>query len=94
MQDNCNCNCIYSFCSIELTKSRNTWSLKAVVGMLVGHTFGFPFCQPLWALTKRLDDIVVADTVAIMELNMVADMEVDNVATVNKDVATITISLP
>ena len=34
-------HCIYSFCSIELTKSRNTWSLTAVVGMLVGHTFGF-----------------------------------------------------
>ena len=62
--------------------------------MLVGHTFGFPFCQPLWALTKCRDDIVVADTVAIMESNMVADMEVDIVATVNKEVATITISLP
>ena len=58
--------------------------------MLVGHTFGFPFCQPLWALTKRRDDIVVA----IMESNMVADMEVDNVATVNKEVSNITISLP
>ena len=62
--------------------------------MLVGHTFGFPFCQPLWALTKCRDDIVVADTVAIMESNMVADMEVDNVATVNKEVSNITISLP
>ena len=56
-----------------------------MVGMLVGHTFGFPFCQPLCALTKRRDDIVS---------NMVADIEVDNVATVNKEVATITISLP
>ena len=62
--------------------------------MLLGHSFGFPFCQPLWALTKRRNDIVVADTVAIMESNMVAEMEVDNVVTVNKEVATITISLP
>ena len=43
--------------------------------MLVGHTFGFPFCQPLWALTKRRDDIVLADK----EVDMVADMEVDKV---------------
>ena len=50
--------------------------------------------QPLWALTKRQNDIVVADTVAIMESNMVAEMEVDNVATVNKEVSNITISLP
>ena len=35
-----------------------------------GHTFGFPFCQRLWDLTKRQDDIVVADT----ELDMVADI--------------------
>ena len=41
----------------------------------IRHTFGFPFCQRLWALTKRRDDIVVAD----MELDMVADMEVDKV---------------
>ena len=53
---------------------------------LVRHTFGFLFCRRLWALTKRWDDIVVADTVAIMESNMVADMEVDIVATVNKEV--------
>ena len=48
------------------------------------NTFGFPFCQRLWALTKRRDDIVVADMdvdmVAYMELDMVADMEVDMVA--------------
>ena len=56
--------------------------------------FEFAFCQPLWALTKCRNDIVVADTLAIMESNMVADMEVDIVATVNKEVATITISLP
>ena len=64
-------------------------------GRYVGRSYlWISFCQPLWALTKRRDDIVVADTVAIMESNMVADMEVDNVATVNKEVATITISLP
>ena len=42
--------------------------------------------QPLWALTKRQDNIVVADIVAHnvvdMEVDMVADMEVDKV--VNK----------
>ena len=27
-------HCIYSFCSIELTKTRNTWSLTAVWGAL------------------------------------------------------------
>ena len=45
-----------------------------------------PFCQHLWALTKRRDDIVVADMVpdmvADMELDMVADIEVDKVANV------------
>ena len=50
----------------------------------VVHTFGFPFCQRLWDLTKRRDDIVVADMVAdmvaVMEVDMVADMEVDKVA--------------
>ena len=56
-------------------------------GRYVGRSYlWISFCQPLWALTKRRDDIVVADTVAIMESNMVADMEVDIVATVNKEV--------
>ena len=36
----------------------------------VSYNFGFPFCQRLWALAKRRDDIVVAD----MEVDMVADM--------------------
>ena len=53
------------------------------------NTFGFPFCQRLWDLTSRRDDIEVADMVADMvadknkvdmELDMVADMEVDKVA--------------
>ena len=43
----------------------------------VRHSFGFPF----WHLTKRRDDIAVADMVvdmvAEMEMDMVADMEVD-----------------
>ena len=47
------------------------------------HFFGFPFCQSLWALTKRQDDIVMADMVADMEVDMVADMEVDKVADKN-----------
>ena len=45
-----------------------------------GDTYGFPFCQRLWALTKRRDDIVVADMVADkvaeLEMDIVADMEV------------------
>ena len=45
----------------------------------VRHTFGFPFCQHLWDLTKRPDDIVVANMVANMEVNKVANMEVDKV---------------
>ena len=45
----------------------------------IGHTFWFPFCQ---RLTKRRDDIVVANIVA----DMVADMEVDNVADMEDDI--------
>ena len=60
----------------------------------IGHTFWFPFCQ---RLTKRRDDIVVAnmvadmvadmevDMAADMEIDMVADMEVDNVADMEED---------
>ena len=56
----------------------------------VRYTFGIPFCQRLSALTKRQDDIVVANMVADkvadmttdMELDMVAVMEVDKVADV------------
>ena len=48
------------------------------------HTFGFPFCRRLCDLTKRRDDIAVADmaadTAANMEVHMVADTEVDKVA--------------
>ena len=49
----------------------------------VVDTFGFPFCQRLWDLTKRRDGIVVADMVedmvadkklASVELDMVADI--------------------
>ena len=36
-------------------------------GRYVGRSYlWISFCQPLWALTKRRDDIVVADTVAII----------------------------
>ena len=41
-----------------------------------GNSFRFTFCQRLWDLTKRWDDIAVADMVA----NMVANMEVIMVA--------------
>ena len=51
---------------------------------MVCNTFGFPFCERLWDLTKHRHDIVVAnmvaDMVADMEVDMVADMEVDKVA--------------
>ena len=53
-------------------------------GKSVDDSFGFPFCQRLWDLTKRRDDIAVADMVADisadMEVHMVADMGVDKVA--------------
>ena len=53
-------------------------------------TFGFLFCQRLWALTKRRDDIVVADMVANivadMDVDMVADNDVDMVANMEVDV--------
>ena len=44
------------------------------------HFFGFAFCQRLWALTKRQDDIVVTDMVVNMEMDMVANLVVDMVA--------------
>ena len=52
------------------------------VRMSVSDTFGFPFCQHLWDLTKRWDDIAVADMVVDkkmvdMELDIVADMAAD-----------------
>ena len=50
----------------------------------VHNTFGFTFCQRLWDLTKRRDDIAMAAMLAYMpadmEVHMVADMEVDKVA--------------
>ena len=39
--------------------------------------FKFSFCQRLWDLTKRRDDIAMAAMVADMELDMVADMASD-----------------
>ena len=55
-----------------------------VVCAPVRDTFEFPFCQRPWDLTKRRDDILVADMVADMaadmEVYMVADMEEDKVA--------------
>ena len=51
----------------------------------VSDTFGFQFCQRLWALTKRRDNIVVADMVAYMNVDMVTEMEVDMVADMDVD---------
>ena len=42
--------------------------------------FGFPFCQRHWDLTKRRDNIAMADMEVDMEVDMVANMEVDKVA--------------
>ena len=44
------------------------------VGPSVRNSFGFPFCQCLWDLTKRRDDIVMAD----MEVDIVAYMVANN----------------
>ena len=61
----------------------NTYPCQSVrfVSPSVGHTFEFLFCQRLWDLTKRTDNIVVADMVAYMvadmEMDMVVDMEVN-----------------
>ena len=44
--------------------------------VVVHNSFWFPFCQRLWDLTKRRDDIAVTD----MEVDMVVDMEMDMVA--------------
>ena len=55
--------------------------MSTMVRPSVRHTFGFPFCQRLWALTKRRDDIVVTDMMA----DMVADTEVDMVANIVAD---------
>ena len=48
---------------------------------LVRHTFGFPFCQRLWDLKKRQDDIVLADMVddivANIEIHKLADIVAD-----------------
>ena len=43
-------------------------SLAPIHVSWVGHTFLFPFCQRPWALTKRQDDIVVADININMEI--------------------------
>ena len=50
------------------------------VSKFVRHTFGFIFCQGLWDLTKRRDNIVVANMVACMEVDKVADKVADMVA--------------
>ena len=73
-------------------------TVRWLVRLSVSHTFRFRFCQCLWGLTKRRDNIVVdnmeVDMVADMEVDKVADMEVDMVAnmevTITKEVTTIT----
>ena len=50
----------------------------------VSDTFGVPFCQRLWDLTKRRDNIamaaMVAEMAADMEVHKVADKVADKVA--------------
>ena len=59
-------------------------SVRPSVSKSVCDSFGFSFCQRPSDLTKRLDDIVVADMVvdmaADMEVHMLADIEVDKIA--------------
>ena len=59
------------------------------VGWSVRNTFVFPFCQRLWVLTKRWENIAVdnmeVDMVVNTEVDMVADMEVDKVADMDVD---------
>ena len=43
--------------------------VRTSVSSNVGHTFGFPFCQRHWNLTKRRDGIAMVD----IELHMMAD---------------------
>ena len=57
--------------------------VRRSVRLSVRNSFGFPFCQRLWDLTKRLDDIGVANMVA----DMAAEMEVDKVADMVADMA-------
>ena len=52
----------------------------------VHNTFGILFCERPWDLTKRRDDIVVADMVANIVADMVADNDVDMVANMEVDV--------
>ena len=59
--------------------------LRYVRPSVVRHTFGIPFCQRLWGLTKRQEDIALADMVADMEVDMVAEMEGDMVAEMKVD---------
>ena len=63
------------------SKSGLRWSFPV-------KTFGFPFCLRLWDLTKRRDDIVVADMVA----DMAADMEVHTVADIEVDKVTVKVA--
>ena len=54
-----------------MLKCHLPWSVRSSVRRLVSHTFSD--FHPVSALTKRRDDIVVADMVP----DMVADMKVD-----------------
>ena len=63
---------IFTFLDTQVSLASTPVSLS--VHMLVGHPFIFPFCQRHWDLKKRRDDIAVADMVADMEVDTVADM--------------------
>ena len=81
----------------KITTKRDNFSLAPTSPLSVSHTFGFSFCQRPWDLTKRWDDIAVADMVADMATdmevhmvaekvaNMVANMEMDMVANIVAD---------
>ena len=60
----------------KLTLDTQVSLAPSPVSLSVGP-FGFPFCQHLWDLTKRRDDIAVANMAADMQMHMVADMAAD-----------------
>ena len=66
---------IMDFLDVQRASIFNTYPGQSV-GWLVRHTFGFPFCQRLWALKKHRDNIVVADIEQKVDINIDVDMEI------------------
>ena len=60
----------------------NSWEENVFISY---SFYFFSICQRLCDLTKRQDDIAVADMAVDMEVHIVADMEVDKVAHMASD---------